>query len=804
MGDAAADAVPDWRWGVRPLRLQVGDVLHELGQPQPALVTENRLEQRYTTTTFALTEWFVNDEAGLRQNFTLSSRPPGPANQPLRLELAGLGNLLPDVDEEGQTITLRDAAGATRLVYRDLHIYDANGQTVSGYFVVGADPARPGALAIVVDDAGARYPLTIDPLTGSPASPDFTATGAAPGEQFGWSVAGAGDVNGDGYADVIVGAQGFGGNSGRAYVFHGGPSGLSASAAFSATGEGPESFFGSSVAGAGDVNGDGYADVIVSASGYISDTGRAYLYHGGPSGLSASPAFTATGEATSNFFGRSVAGAGDVNGDGYADVIVGAYGYITNTGRAYVYHGGPSGLSASLAFTATDAATNDLFGWSVAGAGDVNGDGYADVIVGAPGYIAATGQAYVYHGGPSGLSASPVFTATGEIANNFFGVSVAGAGDVNGDGYADVIVGADGFSEPFTANTGRAYVYHGSPSGLSASPKIVATGEGPDDFFGYAVAGAGDVNGDGYADVIVGAYGYITNTGRAYVYFGQPVGLSAASVLYVSGSAPENYFGTSVAGAGDVNGDGYADVIVGADGYSSDTGRAYVYHGGGDGLRAFPAFTATGEATNNNFGFSVAGAGDVNGDGYADVIVGAFGYSSNTGRAYVYHGGPGGLSASPAFTATGEGPQNFFGVRGRGGGCERRRLRRRHRRRRRLRQQHRPGLRLPRRPGRAERQPRLQRHRRRAGQSLRRSRGRGGGCERRRLRRRHRRRLRLHQQHRPGLRLPRRPGRAERQPRLQRHRRGDGRWLRLFRGRGGGCERRRLRRSHRRRRRLHH
>ena len=162
------------------------------GAAQPALVTENRLEQRYTTTTFALTEWFVNDEAGLRQNFTLSSRPPGPAGQPLRLELAGLGSLLPGVDEEGQAITLRDAEGNTRLVYRDLHIYDANGQTLSGYFVVGADRAPPGALAIVVDDAGARYPLTIDPLTGSPASPDYTATGEGPGNQFGWSWPGPG------------------------------------------------------------------------------------------------------------------------------------------------------------------------------------------------------------------------------------------------------------------------------------------------------------------------------------------------------------------------------------------------------------------------------------------------------------------------------------------------------------------------------------------------------------------------------------------------------------------------------------
>ena len=153
------------------------------------------------------------------------------------------------------------------------------------------------------------------------------------------------------------------------------------------------------MAGAGDVNGDGYADVIVGAQGYSSHTGRAYVYHGGPSGLSASPAFTATGEGPDNFFGAAVAGAGDVNGDGYANVIVGAYGYSGETGRAYVYHGGPSGLSASPAFTATGAATDENFGLSVAGTGDVNGDGYANLIVGADGFDSDTGRSYVFHGG---------------------------------------------------------------------------------------------------------------------------------------------------------------------------------------------------------------------------------------------------------------------------------------------------------------------------------------------------------------------------------------------------------------------
>ncbi|MBX3054721.1 MAG: FG-GAP repeat protein, partial [Caldilineaceae bacterium] len=534
IGDATA---PDWRWGVRPLRIQIGEMVHDLGQPQPAVVTENRLAQDYTSTGFALTEWFVNDEAGLRQNFTLDSWPAGPADQPLRLELAGSGSLRGEVDGDGQGLTLRNASGDALLVYRDLKISDANSQSVPGHFVLDTDRAHPGALAIVVDDAGAAYPLTIDPLTGSAASPAFTANGEGVDNYFGQSVAGAGDVNGDGYADVIVGAYGNSNFTGRVYLFPGGPSGLSASPAFTATGEGTGDYFGASVAGAGDVNGDGYADVIVGAYGYDSSTGRAYLFSGGPSGLSASPAFTATGEGANNTFGSSVAGAGDVNGDGYADVIVGAFGYNSYTGRAYAFHGGGDGLRASPTFTATGEGTNNYFGASVAGAGDVNGDGYADVIVGAEGYSSYTGRAYLFPGGPSGLSASPAFTAIGEATFDSFGWSVAGAGDVNGDGYADVIVGAIGYGN----YTGRTYLFHGGPSGLSASPAFTATGEGTYNNFGASVAGAGDVNGDGYADVIVGAYGYDnSNTGRAYLFPGGPSGLSASPAFTATGEGTYN------------------------------------------------------------------------------------------------------------------------------------------------------------------------------------------------------------------------------------------------------------------------
>jgi len=492
---------------------------------------------------------------------------------------------------------------------------------------------------------------------GLSAAPVWTAGGEAFVAGFGISVGTAGDVDGDGYADVVIGAWGGGSYTGRAYVYGGGAGGLSAAPVWTATGEMDYECFGYSVGTAGDVDGDGYADVIIGAYEYNSYTGRVYVYRGGAGGLSAAPVFTTTGEAIGDAFGRSVGTAGDVDGDGYADVIVGAAGYNSGTGRAYAYRGGAGGLSAAPVFTATGKGAGDYFGISVGTAGDVDGDGYADVIVGACGYNSFTGRAYVYPGGAGGLSAAPVFTATGEASGDYFGVSVGTAGDVDGDGYADVIIGAQGYN----SNTGRAYVYRGGAGGFSAAPVWTATGEGTNDYFGYSVATAGDVDGDGYADVIMGANGYSGNTGRAYVYRGGAGGLSTAPVFTATGESRYDDFGRSVGTAGDVDGDGYADVIIGAYGYNGNTGRAFVYRGGAGGLSAAPVFTATGQAASNDFGHSVGTAGDVDADGYADVIVGAPGYNSFTGRAYVYRGGAGALSTTPVFTATGEWMYDFFG-----------------------------------------------------------------------------------------------------------------------------------------------
>lgn len=403
----------------------------------------------------------------------------------------------------------------------------------------------------------------------------------------------------------------------------------------------PGETFGCSVASAGDVNGDSYADVIVGAyqSGAAGvPTGRAYIYLGGPR-ADERPDVVLAGEAAGDAFGVSVAGAGDVNRDGFADVIVGAYendGRGANAGRAYVFFGGPQ-MDARADAVFTGEAAGDAFGYAVAIAGDVNQDGFADILIGAYENSAAgagCGRAYLFHGGAK-IDAVPDAVLTGEAAGDRFGIAVSGCGDVNDDGFADVIVGAYQNDEG-GIDAGRAYVYFGAPR-LGNRPNAVLTGAAAGDAFGFAVAGAGDVNHDGFADVIVGAYHNNAggkDAGRAYVYYGGKTLTGGADVVF-TGEAAGDAFGYAVAGVGDTNGDGFADVIVGAygnDAGGSASGRCYVFHGG---AAADPTVDVmiTGDATLDNLGFAVAGAGDVDGDGFADAIVGA--PYSDAGRAYV-------------------------------------------------------------------------------------------------------------------------------------------------------------------------
>jgi VCBS repeat-containing protein len=375
-----------------------------------------------------------------------------------------------------------------------------------------------------------------------------------------------------------------------------------------------------SVAGAGDIDGDGVPDLIAGApfdDQATLDAGSVRVF----SGASGSAIYTFVGDSVSDFFGWSVAGAGDVNGDGVADIIVGAPGDDNNgtsSGSARVF----SGADGSALYTFDGDAASDNFGWTVASAGDVNGDGHADLIVGASGNDtngAESGTARVF----SGIDGSVLFTFNGDSAGDRLGYSVAGAGDVDGDGVPDLIVGAY-LDDNNGTDSGSARVF----SGADGSVLYTFDGDSPADQFGFSVAGAGDVDGDGFADLIVGARGDDNNgtsSGSARVFSG-----ATGAVLFTfNGDSSFDVFGVSVAGAGDVDGDGHADLVVGADsddnnGTSSGSARVF---SGADGSALY---TFDGDSAQDRFGYSVAGAGDINGDGFADVLVGARG-DDNTG-----------------------------------------------------------------------------------------------------------------------------------------------------------------------------
>ena len=555
---------------------------------------------------------------------------------------------------------------------------DVNGD---GYadVVIGASFYDNGQL-----DEGRAY-VYHGSATGLATSPAWTIESNESGARYGESVATTGDVNGDGYADVVIGAP-FSDpdletpDAGVAFVYRGSATGLQViPMATLALAPETDAHFGISVATAGDVNGDGFADIIVGAPGVfgLQDRGEAFVFLGNPSSLNLE--WTELGPVQSNL-AAAVATAGDVNGDGYSDVLIGAQGFDngeTNEGGAFVYHGEAEILDTVIDWTAFPGQNDDHFG-VVASAGDVNGDGYSDVIIGSDRYDNGQmdeGRAYVYHGSASGLSSVPVWTAESNQVLALLGFSVARAGDVNGDGYSDVIVGAPNYTNGNT-NEGRAYVYYGSDSGLSTTPAWTAESNQDLAYFGGWVATAGDVNGDGYSDVIVGAWSYSngqTDEGRAYVYLGSASGLASSPAWTAESNQDGAFFGRRVGSAGDVNGDGYSDVIVGAelwDNPLNGEGKAYVYHGSATGLALTPAWTAEGNQAVALFGCSVGTAGDVNGDRFSDVIVGARQAANpefEEGRAYVYHGSAGGLALTPNWTAEPNFASAFFGESGTAG-----------------------------------------------------------------------------------------------------------------------------------------
>ncbi len=398
---------------------------------------------------------------------------------------------------------------------------------------------------------------------------------------------------------------------------------------------------GMSVANAGDVNGDGYDDIIVS--GFPSQSPQVspvYIYYGGEE-MDNLPDVSLRNEDNAGSFGCSVAGAGDVNGDGYGDIIVGVHSSYTGGGKGglvYIYYGGKD-MSDIPALCLTSGENFDGFGEGIAGVGDVNGDGFADLAVSAyrgqrrdgPGLV------YIFYGGKA-MDGLPDLVLSGSDGFDWFGRSLAGAGDVNGDGYADVIIGAP-CHRLSGSSKGRAYIYFGAKD-MVDTPGLILEGHSPGEYLGWSVAGGGDLNGDGFSDVVVGATKGKRRVGKGIilVYFGGP-GMDDQPDVILKNRGVISWFTYSLANVEDINGDGFADMLVASycgNPWNTQGPLAYLYLGG-PGMSSSAEAILSGESGSGWFAWAVAGGGDIDGDRKADLVIGALKVDQNRGyKTYIY------------------------------------------------------------------------------------------------------------------------------------------------------------------------
>ena len=371
-------------------------------------------------------------------------------------------------------------------------------------------------------------------------------------------------------------------------------------------------------------------------------------------------------------FGGGIA-CGDIDGDGYDDIVVGGREYNNRRGRAYLFYGGPD-MDTTCDLIFEGETEGDLFGGPVS-CGDIDNDGYDDIVIGAPYYNNQRGRAYLYWGSKrNSMDVNPDKIFDGEAEEGAcFSLSLGPViYDIDNDGYRDIIISAIAIEHPrdfMSKAYGKAYLYYGNTKELmDTSYDLIFIAESPGDYFGISI-GCGDVDSDGYGDIIIGARAYpgrgaraLDAIGRAYLYYGgSRSNMDAeADKIFDPESKIQHCFGQGI-GCIDQNKDGFDDILIGAQMYQKGQGRVYLFYGGTRAnLDTVPDKTFDGEKPNSDYGFHLV-CGDIDGDNQVDIVIGADRIRNAVGRVYVYWGSEiSGPSPKPGRIFTGENPREWF------------------------------------------------------------------------------------------------------------------------------------------------
>jgi hypothetical protein len=538
-------------------------------------------------------ELYEHHHHSLKHSLIVSQRPQGKGD--LLVSFPLLSSARHERGPDGSILVL-DGSGQLRMKWSELVITDADGKRIEARFEVQQD-----ALTMRVQAERARFPLLIDPLATNPAA---NIDGDQISANLGAAIANAGDVNGDGFSDLLVGQPNYtqnGVKSGRALLFLGSASGIQNTASWSLVSGGADDRVGDSLVGLGDVDGDGFSDIVVSApfaesSGGPSNEGLVWVYRGtnqiGITGLlNMALVWTRAGGVAERRMGQRVERAGDTNCDGKPDLIISAYD-LNNTASTGIVevHKGKGGAPFFFTDVWSQIGESNGFGSATSTAGNINGVSNGGVkcdgiIVGDfsfdNGGPASNnfGKTYIYTGSTTGLRDDAAFTKQGTLVGERLGRAVAGGRDLNNDGLADVLV-----SSQLADNSGKVEAFPGKTSSNPFATTIWSvSGGAPSTFFGLALAQLRDVNQDGRADVAIGANNADGGRGQASIYLNSAGGLPATPSWTFSGTDVKDRVGTSIISAGDVNKDGAGDFVIAAAsssvGTNTSSGRVFVFHG---------------------------------------------------------------------------------------------------------------------------------------------------------------------------------------------------------------------------------